>query len=182
MVMERISQDFTELGAEMKVAEARGKLQAGYGVVWDNARPVTLITAEDLVGFDEQQLLAEVSGKLPPGIVVSAKRTMDAFVQSPAFAAFAIGARGAMVYEDEQIVGILTHETIRSYLQNEYEPAGEIKGFPSDALLPGSITNKPVIMYCEEFNHRNELDYYNRHKPPQCQIAEPHPHPIRKGK
>ena len=145
----------------------------------DNGRFVTLITPDDLASFTDDQLLAAIVDKLPPGLLMPAAETVEAFVQNPAFAAFAIGARGAVVYEDEQVIGILTDETITAYVQNEFEPVGEIKGFPSDATLPGRITDKQLVIYCDEFKHRNELKYYNRHKPPVCQVKEPHPHPIR---
>jgi len=180
MIKERISSDFAELDTKMTVGEAQAKLAGGYGVVGDeNGRFVTIITPDDLASFTDDQSLAAILGKLPPGLLMPAAETMEAFVQNPAFAAFAIGARGAVVYEDEQVIGILTDETITAYVQNEFEPVGEIKGFPSDATLPGSITDKPLVIYCDEFKHRNELKYYNRHKPPACQVKEPHPHPIR---
>jgi hypothetical protein len=177
----RISHDFIELGLNETVAEVQEKLGAGYGVVRDaDDRPVTIIFSDDLSYLDGKRPLAEVVGQLPPGIIAAVTETMEAFVQSPAFAAFALGARGAIVYEDEQVAGVLTDETITRYLQDEFEPAGEIKGSPSDAMLAGSITDKPLVIYCDEFNHRNELKYYNRHKPPECQVKEPYPHPIRR--
>jgi hypothetical protein len=126
--------------------------------------------------------LAEVVGQLPPGIIAAVTETMEPWVQSPAFAASALGNCGAIVYRDEKVAGILTGETITRYLQVEFEPAGEIKGFRSDTMLPGSITDKPLVMYCDEFNHRNERKYCNRHKPPECQVKEPNPHPIRRKK
>lgn len=182
MIKGQISSDFATLHTKMTVGEARAMLAGGYGVVRDESdRFITILQPEDLTPFTDEQQLAELLGRLPPGIVVAAAETMDKFVQSPAFAAFAIGARGAVVYdEDEQPVGILTGETITRYLEHEFETAGEIKGFPSDATLAGTITDKPLVMYCDEFQHRNELKYYNRHKPPECQVKEPHQHPIRK--
>lgn len=183
MITERVSHEFEELGENVTVGEARSKLVTGYGIVWDdNDHPVTLIIPNDLAGLNEKLVLAEVAGQLPPVIIVTAIETMEAFVQSPAFTAFSIGARGAIVYENEQVIGILTDEAITRYLRDEFEPAGEIKGFPTDTTLPGNITDKPLIMYCDEFNHRNELAYYNRRKPPKCQVEEPYPHLIRKNK
>jgi len=186
MIKGQISSDFATLHTKMAVGEARAMLAGGYGVVRDESgRFITILQSEDLATFTDEQPLAELLGQLPPGIVVAAAETMDKFVQSPAFAAFAIGARGAVVYdEDEQPVGILTDETITRYLEDEFETVGEIKGFPSDTSLAGTITgtitDNPLVMYCDEFQHRNELKYYNRHKPPECQVKEPHQHPIRK--
>jgi hypothetical protein len=183
MINNRTSHEFSELGKNVTVAEARAKLVTGYGIVWDdNGLPITIIKLDDLVSFDEKQPLADIAGQLPPVIIVTAIETMEAFVQNPTFTAFSIGARGAIVYENEQVIGILTDETITRYLRDEFEPAGEIKGFPTDTTLPGNITDKPLIMYCDEFNHRNELAYYNRRKPPKCQVKEPFPHFIRKNK
>lgn len=182
MIKERISSNFAELDIFMTVAEARATLGGGYGAMWDeNGRFVSLITPDDLASFADDQSLAAILDQLPPGLLAPAAETMEAFVQSPSFAAFAIGARGAVVYEDEQVIGILTDETITAYVQNEFEPVGEIKGFPPDATLPGSITDKPLVIYCDEFKHRNELKYYNRHKPPACQVKEPYPHLIRRN-
>lgn len=182
MIKGQISSDFAALDTMMTVEEARAKLAGGYGVVRDeNGRFTTILKSGDLTAFTDERSLAELLGQLPPGIIVAAAETMDKFVQSPAFAAFAIGARGAVVYdEDEQPVGILTDEAITRYLEDEFETVGEIKGFPSDASLGGTITDKPLVMYCDQFRHRNELKYYNRHKPPDCQVKEPHPHPIRR--
>lgn len=180
---DRMSHDFIELSLNETVAEVQEKVGAGYGVVRDaDGRPVTIIVSDDVAHLDGERPLAEGVGQLPPGIIAALTDTMEAFVQSPAFAAFALSARGAIVYEDERVAGILTNETITRYLQDEFEPVGEIKGFPADAMLAGSITDKPLIMYCDGFNHRNELKYYNRHKPPECQVTEPHPHPIRRKK
>jgi hypothetical protein len=180
---DRISHDFIELGLNETVAEVQEKVGAGYGVVRDaDNRPVTIIVSADLANLDGERPLAEGVGQVPPGIIAAITDTMEAFVQRPAFAAFALGVRGAIVYEDEQVAGVLTDETITRYLQDEFEPVAEIKGFPADTRLGGNITDKPLIMYCDEFNHRNELDYYNRHKPPECQVKEPNPHPIRRKK
>lgn len=180
---DRIGHNFIELSLNETVAVVRGKLGAGYGVVRDaDSRPVTIVIPDDLAYLDGERSLAEVVGQFPPGIIASVTDTMEAFVQSPAFAAFALGARGAIVYEDEQIAAILTAETITRYLQDEFEPAAEVKGIAADTVLAGSITDKPLIIYCDEFNHRNELKYYNRHKPPECQVKEPNPHPIRRKK
>lgn len=183
MITDRVSHEFEELGKNLMVGEARSKFKWGYGIVWDdNGRPITLIKPDDLARFNEKQVLAEIAGQLPPVIITTAIETMETFVHSPAFNAFAIGARGAIVYKNEQVIGILTDESIMLYLRDEFEPAGELKGFPTDTTLPGNITDKSLIMYCEEFNHRNELAYYNRRKPPNCQVEEPYPHLIRKNK
>lgn len=181
MIKERVNRNFVALTTKMTVAEVRTMLVSGYGVVWDeNGLFITLLKADHLTPFADEQALAELLGQLPPGILVSAAEAMEQFVQSPAFVAFALGACGAMVVDENQPVGILTIETITYYLHDEFKPVSEIKGFPSDTSLPGTINDKPLIMYCDEFQHRNELEYYNRHKPPECQAKVPTPHLIRK--
>jgi hypothetical protein len=180
---DNLNHNFIELSLNETVAAVQGKCGAAYGVVWDaDHRPVTLIASEDLANLEAERPLAEIVGQLPPGIIVPVTETMEAFAQSPTFAAFDLGARGAIVHKDKQVVGILTVETITRYLQDKFEPTAEVKGISFGVMLAGSITDKRLIMYCDEYNHRNDLDYYNRHKPPECQVKAPHPHPIRRQK
>jgi hypothetical protein len=54
----------------------------------------------------------------------------------------------------DKVVGILTEAAIDNYLAQEFESAIRTKG---DTSLAGSIVTGVVVMYCEEFGHRNEI-------------------------
>ena len=179
----RMSHNYIKLSLNETVAEVQARLGEQYGILLEaDDNPVTLIVSDDLEDLEGEQSLAEVVGRLAPGMITAVSETMEAFTQMPAFDAFYLGARGAIVYEMEHIAGILTDETIERYLQGEFEQSSEIKGLPFDTGLPGDITDNPLIMYCEEFNHRNQLKYFNRQKPQECQVKTPRPHPIRRRK
>ena len=186
MIGERTNDNFILLHFSNTLAEARNRLNEKQGleavIFDDDERPVTVITAGDLLTIDEtdDRELGEFAGQLPPGVILQATASIEEFANSPEFTAFGAGARGVIVLDEGQLVGVLTHATITDYLREEFELLGELKGFPSDIRLPGTIEEKPIVIYCDEFNHRNELTYYNRRKPPQCQNKKPYPHPIRK--
>jgi CBS domain-containing protein len=185
---DRMTSDLVRLRLDTKVDEARAAL-AGHperlGAVFDDQdRPVTLLSPADLearAGVPEQapagQTLVDLPGGLPPGIVAPSGMTVDAFVDSGVLVSLDLGARGALVIEDGQVVGALTEESIDEYLPRHEERA-LTRG--ADVGLAGGILTGKVVLYCEEYRHRNELAYYNRRKPPLCQVATPHPHPIRK--
>jgi hypothetical protein len=186
MIQKRVSQQYIQLNLSDSLALARTSLEENPGfvavVLNDQAKPVTMITSDDLVDLvvSDDQPLAEIAGQIPPGVIAEAARPMEEFVNSPEFSAFSSGARGVIVFDQDQLAGILTKETITKYLQDESKLISNLRGTPMDTRLAGSIVNNPIIMYCEEFSHRNELDFYNRHNPPECQDRTPHPHPIRK--
>lgn len=185
---DRMTADFVRLRLDMSVDEARSAL-AGQsmrlGAVFDDEdRPVTLLSSDDLetpAGAPEQassgQTLADLPG-LPPGIVAPSDMTVDAFAKSGAYVTLDLGARGALVIEEGRVVGALPGESIDKDLLWIEEKSLTTRG--SDVGLAGRILTGKVVLYCDEFHHRNELAYYNRRNPPMCQVATPHPHPIRK--
>lgn len=188
MVSERVSHQFIQLNLSDTLAVARSSLDENPGVVAvilsDEKRPVTVLTSDDLANVvaSDDHLLADFAGQLPPGVVTEAALSMEELANRPEFTAFSIGARGVIVLDRDQLTGVLTKETITKYLRDEFKLVSELRGIPSDTRLAGSIVNEPIIMYCEDFNHLNELPYYNRRKPPLCLDETPHPHPIRKKK
>lgn len=188
MIGKRVSQQYIQLHLSDTLAAARIRLDEVSGFVAvildEEERPVTVVTSDDLanVAAPEDWPLADIAGQLPPGVVADATRSMEDFANSPEFATFSAGARGVIIFDEGQLAGVLPEATITEYLRDEFELVGELRGTPSDTRLAGRIVNNPIIMYCDEFNHRNELAYFNRRKPPKCQVASPHPHPIRKQK
>ena len=186
MIGERVSQNYIVLRLSNAVVVARTKLDENPGsvaIIFDDAhRPVTIVTAADLAGIvvPDDRPLSEIVGQLPPGVVTDVAVAMEDFVDKPEFAAFGAGARGAMVFDRGRFSGVLPQAAITQYLRDEYTPASDAKRLPSYSRPSGHVINKPIIMYCDEFNHRNELNYYDRRKPPQCRVKTPYPHPIRK--
>lgn len=185
MIGNRMSDGFITLHLEDAVGTAQSVLAENpnlIAVLYDEDQPVTIVTVEDLerVHAPADRRLVDIAGRLPPGVVALATDKMEHFVHRDEFSTFTAGARGAMVLDEDRLVGVLTQATITQYLRDEFIPAGEMKGLPSDTRLPGGIVDKPIIIYCEQFNHRNELKYYNRRKPPECAVKQPAPHPIRR--
>jgi hypothetical protein len=178
---DRMTSDLVRLQLDMSVGEARAALAGDpgrLGVVFDHNDPVTLLSATDLEEEAvPEQSLRDVPGGLPPGVMAPSGMPVADFVDSGAFAALSMGARGALVIEGDQVVGALTEGAIDHYLPYR-EKALTTRG--ADVGLAGSIATGKVILYCDEFRHRNELTYYNRHRPPMCQVETPHVHPIRR--
>lgn len=180
---EAINREFITLRLDESMAEAQARLEGeadGLAIILDeDSRPVTVITAADLetLATAEGDELADVAGQLPPGVVVDAASDLDTFVHSDEFTAIAAGARGAIVVEGDEL-GILTEDALADHLVRT-PLVGKLKGMPSDTRLPGRIIDKPIIVYCSAFNHRNELAFFDRHNPPDCQTEIPHIHPIR---
>lgn len=180
---QRMTHGYVRLELEMSVGSARAALAQDPGrpgAVFDRDLPVTLLAPADLeapVGADDRSLF-DIVAQLPPGIVASSDMTVDAFVESGAFTALMLGARGVFVMEGAEVVGMLTEEAIDDDLSRLSLPF-KIRGMP-DSTLGGMILTGSVVMYCDQFGHRNELAYYNRHEPPACQVDRPHTHPIRR--
>ena len=103
--------------------------------------------------------------------------TLDKFVNQNAFVtALDGGARGSIVVHQNAVIAILTAGAIDNYLAHEYESPVRTMG---DIGLGGSPTTGLVVIYCEEFGHRNELKSYSRHNLPDCQVEQPYKHPLR---
>jgi predicted transcriptional regulator len=182
-VRDRIVTEFIQLDINEKVANAYAALKNRtdlVGVVSDEGRPITLVTHTDLEkqqANSPEQRLSDLKSKLPPGIVISPDMTLEAFVNSSEFTALDDGAHGAIVTDQDQVVGILSEDAIDDYLAQEYESVIRTKG---DTVLAGSIVTGRVIIYCDEFGHRNEIKNYSRHKVPDCQVTQPYIHPLKR--
>jgi hypothetical protein len=184
MVRDRMSTEFVRLSLNESLTGARAALKINstlLGIILDiEGHPVTIV---DFVGLDvakeelPDQTIAILVSKLPPGIIIPAEMTLDAFVSSSEFTALDEGALGAIVTDQGKVVGILTEDAIDSYLSQEFESAIHTRG---DEGLAGSIVTGLVVIYCEDFSHRNELKFYSRHNLPNCQVMQPYTHPLRR--
>jgi hypothetical protein len=183
-VRDRMTTEFVQLSLNQSLTSAIAALKDKpglLGIILDEENnPVTIAALASLDGEKEKlpdQQLAILVSKLPPGIVVPTDMTLEAFVSSGAFTALDEGARGAIVTDQDKVIGILTEGAIDNYLFQEFESAIHTKG---DDGLAGSIVTGLVVIYCEDFDHRNELKFYSRHKLPNCQVAQPYTHPLRR--
>lgn len=183
-VRDRMITEFVQLSLNQSLTSAIAALKDKpglLGIILDEENhPVTITTFTGLDGEKEKlpdQQLANLVSKLPPGIVVPADMTLEAFVSSAPFTALDGGAHGAIVTDQDKVVGILTEGSIDDYLSQEFESAIHTRG---DDGLAGSIVTGLVVIYCEDFGHRNELKYYSRHKLPNCQVLQPYTHPLKR--
>jgi len=172
--------EFGRLRLDMTMAETCTALASEprlLGAVFDDLdRPVTLLSEADLEAFagTPDKTLAEAVAELPPGILAPSSMRMETFLDGT-FVALRLGARGVLVMEDNQMVGALTGAAI-----NDFLPLGKLTRTRGDFVLDGSIITGKLVLYCDEFHHRNELLYFNRRKPPTCQVTTPRVHPIRR--
>jgi hypothetical protein len=181
---DRTKPDYVKLGLNMSIADCRRAMSARPGcpgVVFDGEKPVTIIGPEDLE-FPEKPgagNVADVIAQLPPGIIVPSSLALDAFAGTGVFSALTLGAHGAVVIDEEKVVGILPASSVDDALP--FITLGDVTRSTTmpDSGLAGAILTGKVVLYCEAFGHRNELAYYNRRHPPQCQVTTPHAHAIR---
>ena len=139
----------------------------------DQGLPATVVSLADLPGpTANEPRIGAILSQLPPGLTAEAETPLEAFVSSDAFTAFDFGARGVMVLDDGQPIGVVTALAIQTYLASE-QGLSRTRGFTT---LPGSIQTPRIVMYCKLCQHRNELDYLNRLKPPDCQVVTPYVH------
>jgi len=183
-IRDRMTTEFVQLSVNQSLTSAQVAMQNKpglLGIILDGENhPVTIVDLESLDGDKEKlsdQPLAVLLSKLPPGIVAPADMTLEAFVSDSAFIALDEGARGGIVTDQDKVIGLLTLDKIDNYLAQEFENSIRTKG---DSGLAGSIVTGLVVIYCEDFNHRNELRYFSRHKLPDCQVKQPYTHPLRR--
>jgi hypothetical protein len=167
----------TLASARRALAEA----PAGVAVVLDEqGNPLTVVAARDLAAIEAngETPLAELLGGLPPGLLTIARATLEEFVSSPEFTAFYAGVRGALVFDGNTLLGVLTRETIARFLDREFRPLDKVKALsPWLTRLDGDILTPPIKIHCQDFNHLNELEEMPEESP-LCASEDPHPHPI----
>lgn len=179
-VRDRMNTNFVQLSLNDSLPKARVALKERddlHGVILDEGRPITIVTLGDLEGGkikSQARLLSDLRSKLPPGILTVPDRTLENFVNNHAFTALDAGAQGAIVVEQDRVIGILTIKAIDNYLAQEYESV--VRTMSTD-VLAGSILTDLVVILCDEFGHRNEWTYYPRNFP-DCQVEQPFKHPL----
>ena len=183
---DQISKNYIRLESQMSVDEAYKKLcgnMGALGAVFDEDRPATLVISEDLRAHANTTdvTIGQILPSLPPGIVAAPDTAIVSFLNSDAFSALRDGARGAMVVDGNDVLGAFTEELIDQALLKHSAFSDAERGLSAtDSGLGGVILTPKVVLYCDEFHHRNELSYYNRLKPPKCSVQQPYEHPIRR--
>lgn len=149
-----------------------------YGVLSDSAgTPQGLITVDILeralqqIGEEQHQLtLAEALRWLPPLLTTRAETPLALVVAQPWINLLNRGVAGAVVVDEQGVVGILTGEAIATYLAIDYQPTGRLAG----STLPGVIITEPGKQRCGVCNYPNEIDVeIDVSALPQCQNPSP---------
>lgn len=198
-----ITTNFQFLSGNLNPAEGLAQLQDDcYGVIQDvQERPIALVIPEDLqkVASEGVPSLLQAKASLPPTIVVGCGVEMQDFADSKAKIVLLreADARGAVVLNDEGVIGVLPVQAFRDYLRKEYNLFGGELGWGSsveDTRLPGSLRPPTYLEICQECWHVNRLNQREwqklerlRYNPdpkvqqelPMCQNPEVPPHRLK---
>ena len=154
-------------------AEANAQLKPGnYGVVLNsNGMPMAMIKPDDLSRADSlgaPSLHHPLAG-LPPTIIIGSEIEMHILVGSKPFTLFNIGARGAVVLEDEKVVGVLPVDIVGKYFGRSLPKSMRMSASPVDAGLAGPPQPPRGIIICHECGFRNEVIFIDENNLPICQ-------------
>ena len=143
----------------------------------ERGRPVGLLTgaeASDAATNPDRQV-SHLLRYLAPIVVVRPTASLRHLMRSAASTALSLGARGAVVMDEGELLGVITAAALAGYLTDEYQRELRLMG---TSPLGGDIVTPLLIMHCKRYGHRNELTFYDRHKPPNCQVEQPAVHVI----
>lgn len=192
LIRERMTDAFVLLPGILKPSEATEQLAAGYyGVILDrDDTPVALIVFEDLKRATTRgapSLLGPAAG-LPPTVIAGGEVQMETLVESGALTLFDVGAQGAVVLDDEGVVGVLPVEVVEEYLgTGEYELPTKTMG-PSAAIgdtgLGGAHQTPLGSVVCialvetKRCGYVNKLAFLDEAHMPMCQNPDLSPHKL----
>lgn len=167
---------FTILPESLPPLEASSELPAGnYGVVRDSkGLPVALVAPDDLERAADRSVpvLKDPSSGLPPTIIIDSEVEIRTLIQSEALTLFSVGARGAVVMENREVVGILPADIISKCIRKSELPATKSsKGIPGivDTELPGPIIPRLGRIHCSVCGFTNMVSFIDEENLPQCQ-------------
>lgn len=164
MVRRRMIKDFIRLNSGNTVAVARDVLDSNLGFVLaifdDDGNPFDVLTAEDVqrARYDDWPL-SELRPSNSSVMVTSPEVKLKNFVNSPEF----IDNRAAIVFDEGELVGILTKDAIKGYQDEQADPTkggGGSSSLLSDTMLAGG-TKTPLLNTTAA---DKPLYYYNRHQ------------------
>jgi len=167
---------FTILPESLAPQEASSELSAGnYGVVLDSKGiPVALVASEDLKRAADRNIpaLKDPSSGLPPTIIIDSEVEIRTLIQSGVLPLLNVGARGAVVMENGEVIGILPKDIIiKCILNSESSATKKMKGIPGimDTELEGSITAPLGRIRCSVCGFTNTVSFIDEDNLPQCQ-------------
>ncbi len=198
-----ITNNFQFLSGNLSPEEGLAKLQDNcYGVIQDvQGRPIALVIPEDLQKAASERVpsLLQAKAIVPPTIVVGCAVKMQDFANSKAKRVLLRkpNARGAVVLNDEGVIGVLPVQAFRDYLRTEYQLLGGELGLSAnitDTELAGSLKQTTWMEICTECWYVNEFnekqwtklkrivqnpDSQVRQQLPNCQNPDEPPHPLK---
>lgn len=198
-----ITKNIRFLSGDLSPAEGLAQLQNDcYGVIQDvQGRPIALVIPEDLqkVVSEGVPSLLQAKASLPPTIVVGRAVEMQDFADSKAKRVLLRepDARGAVVLNNEGVIGLLSVQAFRDFLKTEYRLFGGELGLSPhipDAGLPGCLQPPTWMEICTECWYVNEFrekqwtklkrilqnpDSQVRQQLPNCQNPDEPPHPLK---
>lgn len=181
-VKDCMQRTFTILPESLAPMEANSELPVGnYGVVLDSkGLPVALVASEDMERAADRSVpvLKDPSSGLPPTIIVGSEVEIQLLVQSEALTLFSVGARGAVVMENREVVGILPKIIITKYIRKSESTATtkSMRTAPGivDTELGGSFTAPLGRIRCSGCGFTNTVAFIDGDNLPQCQnLAKP---------
>lgn len=198
-----ITKNIQFLSGDLSPAEGLAQLQNDcYGVIQDvQGRPIALVIPEDLqkVASEGVPSLLQAKASLPPTIVIGCAVEMQDFADSKAKRVLLreADARGAVVLNDEGVIGVLPVQAFRDYLKTEYQLLGGelgLSAYITDTELAGSHKQTTWMEICTECWYVNEFnekqwtqlkrivqnpDSQVRQQLPNCQNPDQPPHPLK---
>lgn len=176
-----INENFQLLAGDLSPAKALCELVTdNYGVVVNQLqKPVALVIADDLKQAANQGAtsLLDIEAGFPPTIIVGHQVNMQDLVKSKVRITLNKETRGAIVINDDTVVGILAVTTVREYLgSGEYQQQGKTMGdigAVGETALAGRHQPPKCLVQCAECGYVNELSFLDRRKLPTCQNDDP---------
>ena len=175
LVKNRMIKTFTTLLETLSPAEAGSRLQPGtFGVVLGiDGQPIALVTAGDVKKAVDSgaSRLDHPSAGLPPAIITGGEMEIQILARSDAVTLFDIGARGAVVMENNEITGVLPADAITDYIgRGEISPVRAKKGYAAvvDTGLGGSHQVPIGRIRCFECGFVNTVSFIDENNLPPC--------------
>ena len=178
-VKDRMTTAFLLLQGDLSPAATSHLAVGTYGVILDtDSTPVALVTDEDF----EQTLahnaptLLHLDAILPPTVLVGSEIDMNVLVNSDVMALFNLGARGAIVIDDEGVAGVLPVEAVDAFLGGgEYHPTSKTMGEGGDqggklagAGLAGKFQTPLAELKCLVCGYINRIAELDEEFMPTC--------------
>ena len=175
LVKDRMIKTFTTLPETLSPAEAGSRLQPGtFGVVLDKyGQPIALVTAGDVKKAADSGAprLDHPSAGLPPAIITDSEVKIQTLIRSDVMTLFDIGARCAVVMENNEVTGVLQADAITDYIgRGEISPVRAKKGYAAvvDAGLGGSHQVPLGRIRCFECGFVNTVSFIDENNLPPC--------------